>query len=130
VLLKPTADKLFGNLDPVGKVITIDDDNGKRDFKVTGVVDESLGKSNIQANYFVTMNSGGVGEYVRNNDAWAGNNFTTSFIKLKPKHRCSRFRKKATCFLNKYGAEQLKQLGMEKGFAPAASRFHSYHNGL
>src|SRR5438270_3899064 len=84
VLLKPTADKLFAKEDPVGKVITIDDENGKHDFKVTGVVDESLGKSNIQANIFITMNSGGVGEYVRQDDSWAGNNFTTSFIKLRP----------------------------------------------
>ena len=114
VLLKPTADKLFGKVDPVGKVITIDDDNGKHDFKVTGVVDESLGKSNIQANIFVTMNSGGVGDYVRNNDSWAGNNFTNSFIKLKPNADAVALEKKLPAFLNKYGAEQLKQLGMEK----------------
>jgi putative ABC transport system permease protein len=114
VLLKPTADKLFGKVDPVGKVITIDDDNGKHDFKVTGVVDESLGKSNIQANIFVTMNSGGVGDYVRNNDSWAGNNFTNSFIKLKPNADAAALEKKLPAFLNKYGAEQLKQLGMEK----------------
>ena len=114
VLLKPTADKLFGKVDPVGKVITIDDDNGKHDFKVTGVADESLGKSNIQANIFVTMNSGGVGDYVRNNDSWAGNNFTNSFIKLKPNADAVALEKKLPAFLNKYGAEQLKQLGMEK----------------
>jgi putative ABC transport system permease protein len=49
VLLKSTADKLFGSEDAVGKVIEIDDNNGKNNFKVTGVVDESLGKSHIQA---------------------------------------------------------------------------------
>jgi len=56
VLLKTTADKLFGKENPINKVITIDDDNGKHDFKVTGVVDERLGKSNVQANIFITMN--------------------------------------------------------------------------
>jgi hypothetical protein len=39
-------------------VIEIDDNNGKNEFKVTGVVDESLGKSHIHANMFITMNSG------------------------------------------------------------------------
>jgi putative ABC transport system permease protein len=50
VLLKTTATKLFGSEDPVGKVIEIDDNNGKHDYKVTGVVDESLGKYNLHAN--------------------------------------------------------------------------------
>ncbi len=43
VLFKPVADKLFGNEDPINKIITIEDANGKNDFKVTGVIDESLG---------------------------------------------------------------------------------------
>src|SRR5215216_4050228 len=47
VLLKTTAEKLFGGEDPVGKVIEIDDNNGKNEYKVTGVVDESLGKSHL-----------------------------------------------------------------------------------
>ncbi len=114
VLLKPTADKLFGKEDPLNKVITIDDDNGKHDFKVTGVVDESLGKSNIQANIFITMNSGGVGDYVLHNDTWSGNNFTYSFIKLHPGADAAALEKKLPAFLQRHGAEQLKQLGMEK----------------
>ncbi|HEX5153764.1 MAG TPA: ABC transporter permease [Parafilimonas sp.] len=114
VLLKNTADKLFDNEDPINKVIEIDDDNGRHDFKVTGVVDERLGKSNIQANMFITMNSGGFGEYVRRNNMWAGNNFTNSFIKLRPDADAAALEKKLPAFLNKYGAEQLKQIGMTK----------------
>jgi putative ABC transport system permease protein len=114
VLLKITADKLFANDDPVGKVIEIADGNGRHDFKVTGVVDESLGKSNIQANVFVTMNSGGVGEYVRQNNMWAGNNFTNSFIKLRPNADAAALEKKLPAFLLRHGADQLKQLGMQK----------------
>src|SRR4051812_23217091 len=63
VLLKPVADKLFGKEDPIGKVIEINNAFGKNNFKVTGVVDGSLGKSSILANLFITMNSGGIGEY-------------------------------------------------------------------
>ena len=114
VLLKPTAKSLFGNENPVGKVIEIDDDNGKNNFKVTGVVDESLGKSNIHANIFVTMNSGGIGGYVRQNDSWAGNNFTNSFIKLRPNADAVALEKKLPAFLLLHGADQLKQLGMQK----------------
>jgi putative ABC transport system permease protein len=48
VLLKPVADKLFGKEDPVGKMITIDNEYGKKLFRVTAVIDENLGRSHIQ----------------------------------------------------------------------------------
>lgn len=114
VLHKSTADKLFGNLNPVGKTITIDNGYGKNDFKITAVVDGSLGKTNIRANMFITMNSGGIGDFVRNNKSWAGNNFTHSFVKLRPTTDASVLEKKLPAFLKKYGQQQLKELGMKK----------------
>lgn len=114
VLLKPTADKLFGQDDPIGKTIEINKAYGKHVFKVTGVVDESLGKSHIHANIFITMNSGGIGNFVRNNEAWAGNNFANSYVKLSSGANAAALEKKLPAFLNKYGAQQLKELGMQK----------------
>jgi putative ABC transport system permease protein len=115
VLLESTADKLFDpGDDPVGKTIEIDNSYGKHDFKVTGVVNESLGKSHIHANMFITMNSGGIGEYVTGNNSWAGNNFTSSYVKLHPKAVAAALEKKLPAFLNKYGQDQMKSLGMQK----------------
>ena len=114
VLQKATADKLFGQEDAVNKVIEINNAYGKHDFKVTGVVDESAGKSHIHASIFITMNSGGIGEYVLSNTRWAGNNFAYSYIKLNPKADAQALEHKLPAFLNKYGAQQLKALGMEK----------------
>ncbi len=114
VLLKPVADKLFGDEDPEGKIISIDDAYGKHDFKVTGVVDESLGKSHIHANIFISMDGGGMGEYTLQNDGWAGNNYASSYVKLNPNASLAALEKKLPAFLNKYGAQQLKNLGMEK----------------
>jgi putative ABC transport system permease protein len=114
VLFKQVADKLFGNEDPINKVITLEDADGKNDFKVTGVVDESLGKSNIKASMFIRMNANGYGGSVLSNTMWAGNNFANSYIKLKPGTNVASFEKKLPAFLNKYGANQLKDLGMEK----------------
>lgn len=114
VLLKPVADKLFGNTDPVGKVITIDSGFGKHDFNVAAVVDESLGKTSITANIFVTMRSGGFGQFVLDNTAWAGYNLACSYIKLRPGASATALEKKLPDFLNKHGAQQLKALGMTK----------------
>ena len=79
-----------------------------------GVIDESLGKSIIKANYFMTMHSGGMGEYTATTDAWAGNNYTNSFVKLRPDANAGALEKKLPAFLNKYGGEQMKAMGMEK----------------
>jgi putative ABC transport system permease protein len=114
VLLKPTADKLFGNDDPIGKTFEIDNGYGKNNFKVTGVVDESLGKSHINANVFITMNSGGIGRYVLSNTSWAGNNFAASYVKLNSKANATALEKKLPDFLLKYGQQQLKEFGMQK----------------
>jgi putative ABC transport system permease protein len=114
VLLQPTSEKLFGHEDPVGKTITIDNSFGKHDYRVTGVVDESLGKSHLHANIFITMNSGGFGDYVRNNNSWAGNNFAGSYVKLYPNTDAAALEQKLPAFLNQHGAGQLKELGMEK----------------
>jgi putative ABC transport system permease protein len=114
VLSKPTAVKLFGNGDPVGKVITIDNNYGKHDYKVNGVVDESLGKTHVKANIFVTMRSGGFGQYLINNSQWAGNNIMCSYIKLRPGADPVALEKKLPGFLNKYGAQDLKALCMTK----------------
>jgi len=114
VLRKSVSDKLFGDTDPVGKVINIDNGFGKHDFTIAAVVDESLGKTSITANIFVTMRSGGFGQFVLDNTAWAGYNLACSYIKLRPGADAVALEKKLPDFLNKHGAQQLKQLGMTK----------------
>ncbi|MGZ3999899.1 MAG: FtsX-like permease family protein [Mucilaginibacter sp.] len=114
VLQKSVSDKLFGNEDPINKVITINNQDGKHDFRVAAVVDNTLGKSILDVNIFVTMRSGGTGQFVLDNTAWAGYNFTDSFIKLRPGASPAALEKKFPDFLNKYGAQQLKSLGMTK----------------
>lgn len=116
VLLKPVADKLFEDENPVGKVIEIESKGGKHDFTVTGVIDESLGKSHIHGNLFMTMNSGGIGDWVLHkvNEEWAGAVVINSYIKLYPNTNADALEKKLPAFLSRHGAQQMKELGMAK----------------
>lgn len=114
VLMESAARKLFGNDDPIGKVIGIDNAYGKHDFKVTGVVDESLGKSHIQGNLFMSMNSGGLGDFVNHSTDFAGSLFVSSYLKLSPAANAAALEKKFPAFLNQYAREQLTARAMEK----------------
>jgi putative ABC transport system permease protein len=114
VLMKSESEKLFGNENPVGKTISIEDAYGKHDFKIMGIVDESFGKTQIKANMFINMNSGGMGEYTVNNTQWAGNNYTYSFVKLRPDANVADLEKRLPAFLNKYGGQTMKEMGMKK----------------
>jgi putative ABC transport system permease protein len=49
---------------------------------------------------YMAMNSGGFGEYVRRNNAWAGNNFLYAYIKLRPDASAAALEKKLPDFLN------------------------------
>lgn len=114
VLLQSVAEKLFGHTDPVGNIVRIEHAGGVHDFKVTGVVDESLGKSHLHANLFFSMNSGGIGDFVLHNDSWATNNFVAAYIKLSPHGNATALEKKLPAFLQQHGAAQLKMMGTEK----------------
>jgi len=125
VLLKPTADKLFGKEYPIGKRITIDNTNGKQDLTVMGVV-ESLGKSHIPANVFVTMNSGRVGEYMLHTNVWTSNSYIASYIKLKPQTNVALLEKKFPAFVNKYAGEELKKYAIrEELYLQPVSSIHT-----
>ena len=126
VLLKPIADKLFGKEDPLGKTITIDNTRGKTDYKVTGVVDESLGKSHLHASIFITMNSGGNGDYTMHTDSWTNNNYIGTYFKLKANTNAVSLEKKFPAFVTKYGDKQFKEAGLEfKLYLQPVSSIHT-----
>lgn len=114
VMLQPVAEKMFGRDNPIGKVITIDNVYGKHDYTVKAVIDESLGKSHIHANIFITMNSGNIGDYMLYTDNWISNSYISAYVKLKPNTNVAAFQKKLPAFVDRYAAKQLTQWGIKE----------------
>jgi putative ABC transport system permease protein len=114
VLGKAMAEKLFGKEDPIGKSIEIDNKMGRESLEVTGVIDVSQARSHIQADVFVTMNSGVIGNIVRSDKSWGGHNMVFSYVKLRPGSDYRQLDKKLGPFLHRYGAEEMKMIGMQK----------------
>jgi len=126
VLLQPVAEKMFGRNNPIGKVITIDNVYGKHDYTVQAVINESLGKSHIHANIFITMNSGDIGDYMLHTDNWISNSYISSYVKLKPGASAAGLEKKLPAFVNRYAAQQLQKWGVKENlFLQQAATIHT-----
>jgi putative ABC transport system permease protein len=131
VLSSELARKLFGRETAMGQQINISSQFAKHEFKVTGVFDENNGKSHLNPHFIMTMNSGGLGEFVRNTNQWAGQNFIYSYVRLYPNADPDAVQSKLAPFLHKYGEKDLKQLAMEKSlYLQKVTDIHLHSKGI
>jgi putative ABC transport system permease protein len=116
VIASTLKQKLFGDEPALNKVVSISQGGESRDFKVTGVF-EQQNNSHIKANFFTSILSDGMGSYLRSEQAqgeWAGQNFVPAYVKLTDGHDKDAVIKKMNEVLVKYGADDMKALGMTK----------------
>lgn len=116
VISQELATKLFGNESALNKSILITQGGAPINYKITGVYKNK--NSFLKANFITSMMSEGTGEYLRTNpeaaNEWAGQNFVQAYIKLAPGHSPVSVEKKINDVLIKYGAEDMKALGITK----------------
>lgn len=117
VISEKLARKLFNTTDALGRAIRIGGGSDEQEFKVTGVFGPPAGKSHLESEFFMTMNSGGIGQFVRIDDSWAGNNFIYGYLRLRPGADAKALEAKLPAFLERHGGEQLKQLNIKKTLA-------------
>jgi len=109
VLLRPLAEELFGNEDPVGKTITLDNTaQNKVVYTITGVV-EAVGKSHLYSELFITLNSEGMGKRYKDWDSWISDTFMANYVKLQPGANAAALEIKLPALVEKYASEDLKK---------------------
>jgi putative ABC transport system permease protein len=110
VLTEKTADKYFGEEDPVGKILTV---NNTFDVMVTGIIrNESLNSSlefDLLCPFEILLK-----EYIGedNADNWGFNSFGT-YVMLEPSASAGSLNKKLTGYLKKYNDEDTDELVLQ-----------------
>jgi len=118
VITDKLAKKLFNTAaDALDKIISIARGNESANFKITGVYRTDK-KSHIHPNFITSISStDGWSAYLRSDEAngeWAGQCFVPSYLKLVPGHNKEEVIKKINALVQKYGADDLKAMGMQK----------------
>ena len=131
VLSKALAHKLFGNKSALNKRLVLGSGEEEQNLTVTGVFNEDFGKSHLNPNYILTMNSGGLGQHVLRIQNFATENFAMSYVKLKEGSDPSGLEAKLPDFLQRHGAKDFAKVGFHKSlFLQNITDIHLYSEGI
>jgi putative ABC transport system permease protein len=128
VLSETIAQRLFGNSDPVGKTVRIGLSGGYYNYTVKGVF-QPMGPSHIDAELFLSMKNGDVGQMIDKLTNWATFNTFLTYIRLKKGTDPVAFEKKLTPFLRRHGNADIEAAGAERLLSMQAVKdIHLYSN--
>ncbi len=114
VISEALAIKLFNTPYALNKTINITGQLADEVFKVTGVFNGNLGNTHLMPDFFMPMNSRGLGDFTRQDNTWAGNNFAYTYFKLRPGSNIQVLETKLNDLLEHRGGDQLRQMKMKK----------------
>lgn len=116
VLTDALAKKLFGDAPALNRTIRVGGKTGHNEnFRVTGVVKDESTRSHIDAHYFVSLQAGWIGDYLRQPDLdFTSNNMFYHYLRLRPGTDPAAFSAKLPAFIDKYARKDLKIAGYDK----------------
>ncbi|RAJ20958.1 ABC-type antimicrobial peptide transport system permease subunit [Gelidibacter algens] len=117
VLSETLAKKLFGSKKALNKTLVLGSGAEEQTLTIKGVFKEDFGKSHLNPNYILTMDSGGFGRRVMEIQNFATQNFTMSYLRLKSGANTSRLEAKFPEFLQRHGAKDLAAVGFSKSLS-------------
>jgi len=110
VLTQETAEKYFGEEDPMGKTLTV---NGSYDVLVTGIIHNGSFRSSLEFDLlspFEILIREYIGEETR--ESWGFNSFGT-YVMLEPSVSLENLSRKLTGYLKKYDEEMTVELVLQ-----------------
>jgi putative ABC transport system permease protein len=118
VLTEKLAKKLYGNEDPMGKVIKIDN---KENFTVTGILKDLPNNSRFDFEYLMPWS---YKRFTGDDDEYWGNNSTRTYVLLKPNATLASANAKMKVLKPKYDPDEPKW----EMFLYPMERWHLYSN--
>ena len=115
VLEKQWATTIFGEDDPIGKMVSITSMFGASEFEITAVYDKKTYTSHLNPSFFVSMaHSSWDNFFNKESTNWVGNNMVFTYVKLLPQADPGEVDKKIHQIFLKNGAETMKAMGLSK----------------
>ncbi|SKB56604.1 ABC transporter permease [Dyadobacter psychrophilus] len=114
IITEDIASKMFGNVNPVDKVINVNLPFAVTAYTVKGVLRNNGHKSHIPANMLLSMNNSDVGQWARGQTNWASNNIFHTYFKLKDADQAAALEGKLGAFLKRNGAADFKVMQISK----------------
>jgi len=108
------AEKLFGFEKALNQTLVLGAGEQQLDVTVKAVFQDGIDKTHLNPNYILSMTSPGIGEFVRNVENYATQNFVHSYLKLVPGSDALDLEKKLPAFLQRRGAKDLAATGFDK----------------
>lgn len=122
VITRSTARKIFGDENPMGKVIVAD--NGLADLRVTGVMEDIPDNSHFKMDYFVSLSTGSLVGNPRNLTRWSVRYFYT-YLLLTEGYPGEMLEDKLPAFVDKHMGSYLESTGGR--FEPNLQRLADIH---
>ncbi|HRI59809.1 MAG TPA: ABC transporter permease, partial [Saprospiraceae bacterium] len=118
VLSEEIARKFFGNEPAYGRSIRISSntwfEGGDLDFRVTGVFRQPTASTHLDGRFFMSLYSGGLGDFLKRKNDLASNNMFSTYLLLHPGADGKALEAKLPAFVDKYMAGDLKERGFNK----------------
>jgi putative ABC transport system permease protein len=114
-LEKKWAIILFGNDDPIGKIIELSTDFGDLEFEITSIFDNDHFDSHLNPTFVVSMaNTQWDNFFNRDMTNWIGQNMLFTYLKLLPGSDLDLVEEKLNEILMRNGGESMKEMGINK----------------